>query len=63
MVSLLASEYAVCHCLWVRKISNQSISKEKQYVSDLSKLDTLLHKTYSKAILVFRFQGSTCVEP
>ena len=32
-------------------------------VSDLSKLDTLLHKTYIKVLLVLWYQGSTCVDP
>ena len=32
-------------------------------VSDLSKLDALLHKTYIKVLLVLWYQGSTCVDP
>ena len=47
-VSLLAPECAVCVCVCVCVflcvISNQSTSK-KPHVSDLSKLDALLHKT------------------
>ena len=30
---------------------------------DYSKLDTLLHKTHIKVLLVLRYQGSTCVGP
>ena len=49
----------VCLCM----ISNQSTSK-KPHVSELSKLDTLLHnKTHIKVLLVLRYQGSTCVDP
>ena len=39
-------------CLCVCVISNQSTTKKTHYVSDLSKLDTLLHKIYSKVLLV-----------
>ena len=50
-------------CVCVREISNQSTSKKPHYVSDLSKLDALLHKTQIKVLLVLRYQGSTCVDP
>ena len=47
-VGLLAPEcvvcLCVCLCLFVCVISNQSTSKKLYHVSDLSKLDTLLHK-------------------
>ena len=33
------------------------------YVSDLSKLETLLYKTHNKVLLVLWHQGSTCVDP
>ena len=60
-VSLLAPECAVCLCVYVFVcvcvISNQITSKNPHYVSDLSKLDTLMHKTHIK------YQGSTCVDP
>ena len=58
-LTLLASE---CVSFRVCVISNQSTSK-KTYVSDLSKLDTLLHKTHRKVLLVLRYQGLTCVDP
>ena len=44
-------------------ISNQSASKKPHCMSDLSKLDTLLHKTHIKALLVLRNEGLTCVDP
>ena len=31
-------------------------------MSELSKLDTLLHKTPIKVLIVLRYQGSTCVD-
>ena len=36
----------VCVCVYVCVISNQSTSRKPHYVSDLSKLDVLLHKTH-----------------
>ena len=33
-------------CVFLYVISNQSTSKKPHYVSDLSKLDALLHKTH-----------------
>ena len=59
-VSLLAPECVVC--LSVCVISNQS-TRKASHLSDLSKLDTLLHKTHIKALLVLRYQGVTCVDP
>ena len=44
-------------------ISTQSTSKKPHYVSDLSKLDLLLHKAHSKVLLVLRYQELTCVDP
>ena len=41
--SLLLTEFAVCHCVLVCVISNQSTSKKPQ-VSGLSELDTLCMK-------------------
>ena len=44
-------------CPWVCfvcVISNKSTSKKLHYMSDLSKLDALLHKTHSKILLVPR---------
>ena len=63
-VSLLAPECVVCLCVCVsvRVISNQSTTKESLF-SDLSKLDTLLHKTRIKDLLVLRYQGLTCLDP
>ena len=54
-----------CECLCVCQcvISNQSTSKKSYYVSGLSKLDTLLHKTHIKVLLALRYQCSTCVHP
>ena len=43
-VSLLVPECAGYLCIYVCVISNQ-ITTKKRHVSDLSKLDTLLHKT------------------
>ena len=40
----MAPECAVYLCVCVCEISNQSTSKKPHYVSDLSKLDALLHK-------------------
>ena len=42
----------VCLCVYEREISNQSASKKLHYMSDLSKLDALLHKICSKVLLV-----------
>ena len=44
----------VCVCMCVCVMSNQSTSKETHYVSDLSKLNALLHETQSKILLVLR---------
>ena len=65
MCSLLAPEGAVCLCLCVCMfvISHRGTYKEPQYVSDLSKLDTLLHKTHIKVLLVQMYQGLACVDP
>ena len=54
-VSLLVPECAVCVCVCV--ISNQNTSKKPHYVSDLSKLDVLLHETYIKVLLELRYIG------
>ena len=40
----------MCLCLFVCVISNQSTSKKLYHVSDLSKPDTLLHKTCIKIL-------------
>ena len=32
------------------------------FLSDLSKLDTLLHETHRKILLVLSYQDSTCVD-
>ena len=48
-VILLALECDVCLFAYGCVISNQSTSK-KAHVSDVSKLDALLHKTYSKVL-------------
>ena len=50
-------------CVFVRVISNESTSKKPHYVSDLSKLGSLLHKTHMKILLVLRYEGLTCVDP
>ena len=39
-----------------------STSKNK-HLSDLSKLDTLLHKIHIKILLVLKYQGLTCLDP
>ena len=46
-------------CVFVCVISNQSTNRKTHHVSDLSKLDTLLHKTHMKVFLAPRYQGST----
>ena len=67
-VSLLARKCSVCLCVCVCVcvracvISNQSTSK-KPHLSDLSKLDALLHKIHIKVFLLLRYQGLTCVDP
>ena len=52
--SLLATECAVCLCVrvcvHVCVRSNQSTSKKPHHMSDLSKLDALLHKTPIKVL-------------
>ena len=52
-VSLLASECeCLCLCVCVCVISNQSASKKLHHVSDLTKLDTLLHRTHIKVLRI-----------
>ena len=58
-LSLSHVHVPLCVCV----ISNQITSKNPHYVSDLSKLDAMMHKTHIKFLLVLRFQGSTCVDP
>ena len=59
-LSVLYVCVSVCECV----ISNQSTGKKQEtIVSDLSKLDTWLHKTHSKVLLALKYQGSTCVDP
>ena len=41
-------------CVCVCVISNQSTSKKPHYLSDLSKPDSLLHKTHIKVLLILR---------
>ena len=60
-ISVLAHECTVC--VFVCVISNQSTSKKLHHVSDISRLDALLHKTHIKVLLALRKQGSTCVDP
>ena len=36
-------------------------SSKKTHMSDLNKLETLLHKTHIKVLLLLRHQGLTCV--
>ena len=66
-ISLVAPESVVCLCMcvcvFVCMVSNQNTSKKPLYVSDLSKHDTLMHKTHIKVLLVRRYQGSTGVDP
>ena len=50
---------SVCVCV----ISNQSTSKKPHYVSGLSKLGALLHKTHIKVLRVLTYDGSTSVDP
>ena len=54
-VSLQVPVYILCLCMCV--ISNQSTSKKTYYLSDLSKLDSLMHKTHSKVLLVLWYYG------
>ena len=61
-VSLLVPECVVCVGLCVCVLLSQSTGRKSHYVSDLSKLDALLHKTHIKVFLVLRYQGSTCVD-
>ena len=56
-----APESVVLVCVCV--ISNQSTSKKPYYVSDFGKLNTLLHKTYIKVLLLLRYRGSAAVYP
>ena len=53
----------MCVYVFVFVISSQVNSKKPHYVSDLSKLDTLLPKTQMKVLLVLTYQGLTCVDP
>ena len=50
----MTPECALCLCVFVSVCvcvrSNQSTSKKPHYVSDLSKLDALLHKTCIKVL-------------
>ena len=55
----MASECAVCVCV----ISNQGISKKPYYISVLSKLHALLHKTHIKVLLVLWYQDLTYIDP
>ena len=57
-VACLCVHVCVCVCVCVCVISIQSTSKKPQYVPGLNKLDALLHKTYSKVLLVLRYQFS-----
>ena len=61
-VSLLAPVCAVCLCMFVW-YQIRLLAKKPRYVSDLSKLDALLHKTHLQILLVLKYQGSTCVNP
>ena len=63
-VSLLAHEcvVCVCVCLCVCMISNQSTSK-KRHMSEISKLDSLLHKTRNKVLPIIRCQSLTHIDP
>ena len=62
-VSILPPECTVCVCVCscVCNIKSDT-SKKPYYVSDLSKLDALLHKTH-KVLLLQRYQGLTCANP
>ena len=62
-VSLLAPESVMCLCVCLRVRSNQNAIKKPHCVSDLSKLDALLHKTHIKVILVLRYQILSCRDP
>ena len=61
-VILLVPECAVCLCLCLCDIKSET-SKHSNYVSDLSKLDNLLHKMHSNVLPVLRYQRLTCVDP
>ena len=52
-----------CVSLYMCVTLSQSTSRKPHYVSDLSKLDTLLHKAHSMGLLVLWYQGSTYVDP
>ena len=60
LLSVLCDFYVyVCVYACVCVISDQSTSKKLHYVSDLSKLDTILHKHTA----ISRYQCSICVDP
>ena len=61
-VILLVPECAVCLCLCLCDIKSET-SNHSNYVSDLSKLDNLLHKMHSNVLPVLRYQRLTCVDP
>ena len=50
-------------CLCVCVISNQNTSEKLHYVSDRSKLDTLLHKTHIKVLLAPKARWMACPFP
>ena len=58
----MAPDSAVHLCIYVCVISNQSTSK-KTHLSDLSKLDILLHNKQCKVALVLTYQRSTFIDP
>ena len=62
-VSVYWSECAVYLCMYVCLTLNQTTIKKLHYVSDLSKLDALLYRTYIKVVLVLRYQGLTFLDP
>ena len=57
-VSLLTPEYPVSLCVYQTEYQHKTT-----YVSDLNKLEALLHKIHSKVLLVKRYKGSACVDP
>ena len=47
-------------CIFLGVISNQSTSKKPCHLCQtFNTFEALLHKTYSKALLILRYQGST----
>ena len=53
----------MCVCVCEKDILNQQSTSNKPHMSDLSKLDALLHKTHSKVVLVLQYKVLRYVDP